>query len=149
MAASVPLRRVLCYHCGKVILVPTNARTASCSLCYKGVILDDLAVRETHSYVGKLVTCGKVTIGEKARTITKTVEAGHAVEIAGFLDAKVSCGGTVHIGPNARVKGDCEARTLVIEEGALIDGGFFRIGPDAKVQSQPPLPAPPAAPAAA
>lgn len=121
-------RKVTCYQCGREIVVPAAARTASCPLCYKGIVLDDLAVKDSGSYTGRLVTCGTVTIHSRARTVTRAVEAGKGVHIEGVLEAKVCSGGTISIAPGARVKGDCEARSLVVEAGAIIEGGFFRIG---------------------
>jgi cytoskeletal protein CcmA (bactofilin family) len=128
MATAPGDRKVTCYHCGKEIVVPAAARTASCPLCYKGIVLDDLAVKDAGSYTGRLVTCGSVTIHSRARTVTRSVEAGRGVHIEGVLEAKVCSGGTIKISPGARVKGDCEARSLVVEAGAIIEGGFFRIG---------------------
>ncbi len=128
MARSSNERTVTCYQCGREIIVPAAARTASCPLCYKGIVLDDLAVKDAGSYTGRLVTCGTVTIHSRARTVTRSVEAGKGVHIEGVLEAKVCSGGTVTISPGARVKGDCEARSLVVEAGAIIEGGFFRIG---------------------
>jgi hypothetical protein len=54
--------------------------------------------------------------------------AGTGVDIAGVLSAKVSTFGCIKLAPSARVRGDCEARSLVVEEGAVIEGGFYRIG---------------------
>lgn len=124
-----PERIVVCYHCRGEIAVPAAARTASCPSCYKGIVLDDLSVREGGGGMsGRLYTCGKVTIHKKARAVTRQVEAGGGVEVDGVLEAKVNSGGTVVVGAKARVKGDCSAPSLVVEEGAVIEGGFFRIG---------------------
>ncbi len=109
--------------------MPAAARTASCPVCYKGIVLDDLAVREGAGMSSRLATCGKVTIHKKARAVTRHVEAGAGVEVDGVLEAKVNSGGTVVVGAKARVKGDFSAPSLVVEEGAVIEGGFFRIGP--------------------
>lgn len=128
MPANPNDRTVICYHCGKEITVPQSARTASCPLCYKGIVLDDLSVKDAGSYTGRLVTCGTVTIHSKARTVTRTVEAGKGVNVAGVLEAKICSGGTIKIAPGGRIKGDCQARSLIVEEGAVIEGGFFRIG---------------------
>jgi len=123
-----PERIVLCYHCKAEIAVPAAARTASCPTCYKGIVLDDLAVREGAGMAGRLSTCGKVTIHKKARAVTRHVEAGAGVEVDGVLEAKVNCGGTLVVGAKGRIKGDCNAPSLVVEEGGIIEGGFFRIG---------------------
>ncbi len=122
-------RDVCCYHCGLGVQVPAAARTASCPKCYKGLVLDDLTVRDASGSIGKLTTCGGVTIMPKARSITRRVEAGGDVVVHGHLEASVSSGGAVRLGERAHVKGDVTARCLVVEPGAIIDGGYFRIGP--------------------
>jgi hypothetical protein len=110
--------------------VPVAARSASCTSCFKGLILDDLWVRES-GYSGRLITCGRITVDRKARAITRTVQASGAVEILGALEANVTSHGMIYVGSSGRVKGDCEARELVVEAGAIIDGGYFKIGPAA------------------
>lgn len=133
-----PERFVLCYHCKAEIAVPAAARTASCPACYKGIVLDDLAVREGAGMAGRLSTCGKVKVHKKARAVTRQVEAGAGVEVDGVLEARISSGGTLVVGSKGRLKGDCTAPSLVVEEGGIIEGGFFRIGH----APPPPSPAP-------
>lgn len=137
-------REVSCYHCKSRIAVPAAARTASCPVCYKGVVLDDLAVRDA-GWNGKLSTCGVVKVERRGRAIARSVEAGGGLVIEGQLEAKVSSGGPVRIGPGGTLKGDCDATSLVVQPGAVIEGGFFRIGPSAAAPISPP-PAPPRAP---
>jgi hypothetical protein len=120
-------RAVLCYHCNKTIDVPSAARTASCPKCNKGIVLDDLRVKDA-GWAGKLTTCGKVTVDRKARAVTRSVEAGSGVDVNGVLEAKVQSGGTITLASTSRVKGDFSAPTMVIQPGAVIEGGFFRIG---------------------
>ena len=120
-------RIVRCYHCHRDVSVPLAARSISCPLCFKGLILDDLLVRDS-SYSSRLHTCGTITVDKKARAVTRSIEACAGVEILGTLEAKVTCHGLVHLGPGGRMKGDCEAPELIVEFGAVIDGGFFRIG---------------------
>jgi hypothetical protein len=122
-------RDVCCYHCGLGVQVPAAARTASCPKCYKGLVLDDLTVRDASGAIGKLTTCGDVTIMAKARSITRQVNAGGDVVVHGHLEASVSSGGAVRLGERAHVKGDVKAKSLVVEPGAIIDGGYFCIGP--------------------
>lgn len=119
---------MLCYHCKVEIAVPAAARTASCPACYKGIVLDDLAVREGAGMAGRLSTCGKVLIHKRARAVTRNVEAGGGVEVDGVLEAKINTGGTLVVGAKGRIKGDCCAPSLVVEEGGVIESGFFRIG---------------------
>lgn len=123
-------RTVRCYHCKAEIAVPARARTASCPICYKGIVLDDLTVRDA-GWNGKLSTCGRVLVQRKGRAIARSVEAGDGVDVEGTLEAKIASQGTVRIGKTGRLKGDCVAQSLVVEAGAVIEGGFFRIGPKA------------------
>jgi hypothetical protein len=132
-------RMVRCCHCRGEVIVPGAARSASCPLCFKGLMLDDLLVRDS-GYSGRLITCGRVRVERQARAVTRTVCASEAVEVLGTLEASVTSHGTVYVASGARMKGDCRADALVVDRGAVIDGGFFRIGPDAMgsaVQSVP------------
>jgi cytoskeletal protein CcmA (bactofilin family) len=117
---------VRCYHCRAEIQVPAAARSASCPACFKGLILDDLTVRDS-GYSTKLLTCGKIVVEPKARAITRTVEACEGIEILGTLEAKVLSHGPVFVGAGGRVKGELEARSLVVQPGAVIEG-VLKIG---------------------
>ncbi|HYE61608.1 MAG TPA: polymer-forming cytoskeletal protein [Phycisphaerales bacterium] len=124
---SVPGRPVRCYHCKGELTVPMAARSASCPLCHRGLILDDLLVRDS-GFAGKLTTCGKVLIEKKGRAVTRQIEACQGVDILGAVEAKVVSYGTVYLGKTARVKGDFEAPEIVVERGAVLEG-MLRIGP--------------------
>ena len=129
-----PERLVQCYHCRSHICVPATARTASCPACYKGLVLDDLCVREGHA-AGRLSTCGKVVVEKRGRAVTRAVEAAAGVEVSGTLEARVLSGGPVHIRKGAHLKGECQATSIIVEPGAVIDRAFFRIGPDVFAQA--------------
>lgn len=130
-----PLERLVqCYHCRSHICVPATARTASCPACYKGLVLDDLCVREGHA-AGRLSTCGKVVVEKRGRAVTRAVEAAAGVEVSGTLEARVLSGGPVHIRKGAHLKGECQATSIIVEPGAIIDRAFFRIGPDVFAQA--------------
>ena len=122
-------REVRCYHCRGVIFVPATARSASCPLCHRGLVLDNLRVRD-NGFAGKLATCGKVMIEKKGRAVTRQIEACEGIDILGAVEAKVTSLGPVFLGSSARVKGEFHAPTIVIEPGATLDG-VFRIGPRA------------------
>jgi hypothetical protein len=124
----VPERQVRCYHCRGTINVPRAARTASCPLCYKGLVLDDLHVKDAAFGSTRLVTCGKVVVERKGRAVTRTVEAGDGVEVEGTLEAKVTAAGPVLLTSTARLKGELEAPELEVELGAVIRNVYLRIG---------------------
>lgn len=131
-------RIVRCYHCRATISVPGAARTASCPVCYKGLILDDLRVRDGQA-AGRLSTCGRVVVERRGRAVTRAVEAAAGVEVHGTLEAKVVTGGPVHLSKGAHLKGECHATSLVVEAGGVIEGAFVRIGPDAFEPQEPSL----------
>jgi cytoskeletal protein CcmA (bactofilin family) len=122
---SNPGRPVRCYHCKGEVYVPMAARSASCPLCHRGLILDDLRVHE--GFAGKLTTCGKILIDKKGRAVTRQIEGCEGVDILGAVEARVISQGNVFLGKTARVKGDFEAPTIVVERGAVLEG-MFRIG---------------------
>ena len=129
--SNAPSERIVrCYHCRREIIVPGAARTASCPVCFKGLVLDDLRVREGHAS-GRLSTCGRVVVERKGRAVTRAVEAAEGIEVHGTLEARVVSGGPVQINSGGQLKGECHATSLVVEEGAVMDRVFVRIGPDA------------------
>lgn len=126
-AEPVPERSVRCYHCGKDVHVPAAARSAACPVCYRGLTLDDLRVREA-GMGAKLSTCGRIVIERKAKASSRSVSAGDGLELHGTLEGNVTSYGTVVLGSRAKLKGDLVAPALVMEEGAVIEGGFLQIG---------------------
>lgn len=129
--SNAPSERIVrCYHCRREIIVPGAARTASCPVCFKGLVLDDLRVREGHAS-GRLSTCGKVVVERKGRAVTRAVEAAQGIEVHGTLEARVVSGGPVQVNSGGQLKGECHATSLVVEPGAVMDRVFVRIGPDA------------------
>jgi cytoskeletal protein CcmA (bactofilin family) len=119
-------RVVRCYHCRREIFVPLAARSASCPLCHRGLVLDDLLVRD-NGFAGKLATCGKVLVEKKGRAITRPIDACEGVDILGSVEARIVSLGPLYLGRSARVKGECQAPSIVVERGAVIDG-VLRIG---------------------
>lgn len=120
-------RDVTCYHCGHESRVPASAQSTACKSCGKHLNLNDVVV--TTGGVGmSLATCGRLIVERKARLVTRAVAASEALEVRGTLNAKVSCGGRLVLGNHATVKGDCKAKTLHVEPGAIIEGGYFEIG---------------------
>lgn len=124
-------RPVRCYHCQHDFTISAHARSAACPKCYRGLCLDDLIVKSSAPQVGtpgKLQTCGQIVVEKKAKYVGKAVQAVEGVEIQGQLEAEVVSQGPVTIGAHATLKGDLTAASLIVEPGAVIKGGFFRIG---------------------
>lgn len=131
-APTIPTRPVQCYHCRHRFEVAAQARTASCPKCSKGLQLDDVIISDYHA-VRKIQTCGRVVVNKKGRIVAQLVEASEGVEIQGAIEAKVITSGSVFVGPKGQLKGDCAAKSLAVELGALIGPGMFRI-PDPSLE---------------
>ncbi|MEZ6232622.1 MAG: polymer-forming cytoskeletal protein [Phycisphaerales bacterium] len=120
-------REVRCYHCGKEFEIPSGAVTTSCPSCYKRVQIEDILVKHAQGNT-ILGTCGKLVVYAKASIVAKRIFAIQSVEVRGNLESAVETDGPVHISPNAMLKGDCHAKTILIEPGANVIG-FLSIGP--------------------
>lgn len=120
-------RSIRCYHCDASVHVPASAQSASCTSCGKHLNLNDVIV-STGGFGTSLATCGTLVVDRKARLVTRAVAASEELEVRGTLNAKVSCGGRLVLGNHATIKGDCKAKTLKVEPGAIIEGGYFEIG---------------------
>lgn len=128
-------RAVVCYHCRAALNVPASAHTATCPKCYKRLVLNDVII-EDERMGGRVESCGIVFIKRQGRVSAPTVQAYEAVEVLGTLHANVSTPGHVIIGKKAEWKGDCTAKLLVIEDGARIKGGFFRINAEKMIDEE-------------
>ncbi|TVQ76911.1 MAG: polymer-forming cytoskeletal protein [Phycisphaeraceae bacterium] len=145
MARQPALRTVRCYHCSKEFEVGAKAITVSCPHCYQRVAIEDMVVRSSHSG-GKVQTCGKITIAERARFTAMSVQASGGLEINGVLNASQISTDRIHLGPGGRMRGDCRARTFTMDAGARIEGGYFEIGvqpTDADAEADTKAPSPP------
>ncbi len=130
-------RAVACVHCRAPMRVAAKAQSATCPKCYKRQTVEDVVI-DTDRTGSRVETTGILFIKRKGRVWAPGVRAGDAVEVLGELKADVVTHGHVVIGESARWRGDCTARLLIVEDGARIDGGFFRIGPAGEPVAQPP-----------
>jgi len=115
-----------CYHCGHRIAMSAAARSVTCPSCYRGLVLDDLIVRDAVSGA-KLITCGRVVVERKGRAVTRHINARDGVDIEGEVQAQVSSGGVVHVGARGCIRGDIAAASLVADPGSVVVG-YCRIG---------------------
>jgi cytoskeletal protein CcmA (bactofilin family) len=122
--SAVQTAGIVCYHCGRVSSVSVRALSASCEHCRKSLDLNDLSIKG-HHWGGVLCTCGRLTVGRKARVTAKMAVASLGVDILGQFQGLVVCGGAVTIGSRARFVGAVWAPSLHIEEGAIVEGGPF------------------------
>lgn len=125
-AHNLPPRTVQCYHCQRGFDVPGAAMSISCPWCYRRVTLDDLVVKDT-CWTSRVQTCGKLTVNKRATLVASLIEARSGMTILGVCEGRLLSGGPVFLGPKAHVRGDLEAPTIHISNGACIEGGFFKI----------------------
>lgn len=119
-------RTVQCYHCRQGFDVPSAAMSISCPWCYKRVTLDDLIVKDT-CWTSKVQTCGRLIVERRGTLVASYIEARSGMTILGICEGKLVSGGAVTLGPKALVRGDLEAPSIDIADGATIEGGFFKI----------------------
>lgn len=139
MARQAVLRTIRCYHCASEFEVGAKALTVSCPCCYRRVVIEDMLVRHSHSG-GRVQTCGRIVVAERGRFTAMTVEASGGLEIDGVFNAQRVTSDSVRLGSASRFRGDCSARSIRIEPGARIDGGYFRVGAfaaDARASDNP------------
>lgn len=123
-----PQREIRCYNCEHRFEVAARAMRVTCPKCTKGVLLDDIVVKNAQG-VSKMQTCGKITVRRGGRVIAQLVEADQGVEVQGIMEGKVVSRGPVIVGTRAQWKGDLTAPCVDIRKGAKIESGFFDIGP--------------------
>lgn len=131
MPKPVILRRVRCYHCGALFEVGSRAITVSCPACYQRVAVEDVRFKGMQ-FSGDVRTCGNISVALKSQVAAKVLQGSEQVDIDGAVEARLVAGDAVRLSGNARLRGDCSARTLRVEHGARIEGGFFRIGAPAE-----------------
>lgn len=129
MPKPASLRSVRCYHCGASFDVGSRAITVSCPKCFQRVAVEDVHFKASQ-FGGDIRTCGVITVTNKSLVQAKTLQASEGVEIDGTVEARLVAGDSVHVTAGSRLRGDCNARTIRIERGATIEGGYFRIGQD-------------------
>lgn len=102
-----------------------------CPRCTTPLAIGDVALR-VGVCAATIRAVGRVLVERAARYVGVQVVATTGIDVEGTLESDAWCGGTVRLGPAARWKGACRARALVVEEGAVIEGGHFSVGPGAR-----------------
>lgn len=154
MPRPIILRSVRCYHCGRSFEVGAKAITVSCPRCFQRVAVGDVEIRRSQ-FGGDVETCGRISVHPRGWFSAKSLRASNGVEIEGVVEVRRVEGENVRIFSGAKLRGDLTARRLVVEAGATIEGGFFRVGLDAEPGADAVVPVsdrtddPPAAAAAA
>lgn len=119
-------RPVTCYSCAATFDVPARALVLTCPHCYQRVKVDDVVVYD--SFIGpQLRTCGSILVARKGVVQAGVIQSSKAIEVLGRLHGQVRCAGPVFIGPKAVWEGDVTATHIIVEPGATILGGLFRV----------------------
>jgi cytoskeletal protein CcmA (bactofilin family) len=95
-----------------------NSLTAGSKIV--GNITADSDFRIDGTIEGELNCTGKVVIGEGGR-IKGAINCQNA-EIMGFLDGKVNCSQQLSLRASAKIQGDVQTKTLIVEPGAQFNG---------------------------
>lgn len=132
MPAPLPPRPVHCAACGTSFSVPARAVSFRCPKCTAPYSVDDVVVSHAQ-WNGAIQTDGCVHIALGAHYRARSLHVTEHLYVEGVVDsANAACGGTAHLASSARWRGDCRAARLVVEEGAVIEGGYFEIGAGAR-----------------
>ena len=70
---------------------------------------------------GKIDCADQLEVGDTGR-LNSDVTVGKRVSIAGKVTGNVTCGGVIELLSTAQISGNIRARSLVIEEGAVLNG---------------------------
>ena len=119
---------VYCYHCGRRLEIGRRTMSTLCSGCHKTVLVEDIVVKG-YKGVNSLETCGKLIVrprGHAAAQLRIIALAG--IEVEGRLQCKSALTlGCVRIGGKAEWRGDLSAGSLLVEPGAVIKEGYFKV----------------------
>ncbi|MFQ5494329.1 MAG: polymer-forming cytoskeletal protein [Phycisphaerae bacterium] len=119
------VKRVICTRCDHPTEVPQRAMSIFCPHCKKRLILEDFKIR-TYYAVREFFTCGDIVVERKGHVVAP-VRVG-TLTVKGTLRGTVTARGPISVRKKGSLTGDVEAPSLVVENGAMLDG-FVRIGP--------------------
>ncbi len=95
---------------------------------WEGTLMIDSSVRIDGTLSGEIEAGSTVHISEKAKVEGK-VRAAFVV-IAGAFEGQVHCAERLELLPASRVKGEFAAKSLMVQEGAFVDGQIHMIKSD-------------------
>ncbi|MHC4946136.1 MAG: polymer-forming cytoskeletal protein [Planctomycetota bacterium] len=131
MAKASGPKFVYCYHCGKRLEVSHLTKSTLCGSCNKTVLVEDIVVKRYHG-VTNLETCGKLIVSRRGHAAAQNrLVALGGIEVKGKVHCpQALCAGKVVLGSKAEWEGDLAALSLVVEAGAVIKGGHFKVPVD-------------------
>ena len=96
------------------------------------MIVSDRVVDKLEHGLVNLQTCGKLVVKKKGRVmVSKTIEAHGGVFCEGIIDCgNVVSGGPMVLGKKSQFKGEIQAPSLTIEEGARIQSKMVSVPDD-------------------
>jgi cytoskeletal protein CcmA (bactofilin family) len=88
----------------------------------EGTVRSDRSIRVRGSIQGEIESKQRVVVEESARVAARIV--AEQVTVLGEVNGSIECTGRVEIASSARVTGEVSASTLVIQEGAVVEGNL-------------------------
>ena len=89
---------------------------------FEGTIRSDRSVRVFGTIQGEIESKQRVVVEESAKVSARIV--AQQVTVLGQVDGSIECTGRLEIAASARVAGDVSSSTLVIQEGAVVEGNL-------------------------
>ena len=89
---------------------------------FEGTIRSDRSIRVFGTLQGEIESKQRVVVEESAKVSARI--AAEQVTVLGQVDGSIECSGRLEIAASARVSGDVSATTLVIQEGAVVEGNL-------------------------
>ncbi len=97
---------------------------------FKGVLSFEGTVRVDGSFEGEIETNDNLIVGEKA-VVRAEVKVG-TVLIQGLVEGNISAVKKVHIASTGKLVGNITTPSLIVEEGAKVEGFVSMLGDEAK-----------------
>lgn len=131
MAKAKGSRTIYCYYCGRRITTSWRTMSIPCPSCNKSLLVEDIVVKK-YTGVTNLETCGKLIVRRRGHAVAKhRVVALAGIEVEGKLHCEHALSaGQVILMRKAEWTGDLHATSLVVEEGAKITKGWFKVPED-------------------
>lgn len=131
MAKATGPIHVYCYYCGRRIEIGRRTMSTPCPGCHKTVLVEDIVVKG-YTGVHNIETCGRLIVRRRGHAVAKhRVVALAGIEVQGKLHCEQAlCSGQVMISAKGEWRGDLKANSLVVESGATINGGWFKVPED-------------------
>ena len=119
---------VYCYYCGQEIETSSRTMSTPCPRCYKTVLVEDIVVKG-YKGVTSFETCGRLIVKKKGHAVAKD----RIVALSGIVvEGRVDCNHAITasetwLSKKSQWRGDLQSASLVVDEGARIVEGWFRV----------------------